>query len=367
MMSAIRQLPFTRERVRRHERRARSCLYDKNVDRWINCIKSVLVLPLRCACCPCIVEVPMRTVSTLRVEARARAAACERVARPGYRPPPVGFDDRRVLTLESRRAPELALLIVNYGGRPVVAPALREVPLDASDAVERFADDLIARTYDFIVLMTGVGTRLLLKIAAPTHGMAFIVRALAGTRIVARGPKPAAALREAGIEPWLTAPSPNTWKEVVATLDRHDVSACRNATVAIQEYGSTNHELIEALEDRGAKVRSVPVYRWELPDEIEPLRSAVRQIINRTIDVVLLTAGVQLLHLLQVASGMNLELDLRAAFDEVTIASIGPMTSDEVRRQGLRIGIEASHPKMGFLVKEAAEHCRRLCPARSSP
>src|SRR5437868_4388323 len=45
-----------------------------------------------------------------------------------------GFAGLRVLALESRRAPELAKLISAYGGEPIVAPAMREVPLDEADA-----------------------------------------------------------------------------------------------------------------------------------------------------------------------------------------------------------------------------------------
>ena len=123
-----------------------------------------------------------------------------------------------MLTLESRRAPELALLVVNYGGDPMVAPALREIPLESNVGALAFAKALIQGEYNIVVLMTGIGTRLLVRLSAPVYGDAF-VSALAATRIVARGPKPVAALREIGIAPWLTAPSPNTWHEVVAVLD----------------------------------------------------------------------------------------------------------------------------------------------------
>src|SRR5262249_19096644 len=152
--------------------------------------------------------------------------------------------------------------------------------------------------------------------------------------------------------------TPNTWKEVIAILDLQAPGVCSGRRVAVQEYGASNPELVEALQQRGASVLTVPLYRWELPDDVGPLRSAVRRIIDGSIDVMLLTASVQLQHLLTMAGEMQLELELRAALDRLVIASVGPMTTDEIRRQGLRVSFEASHPKMGFLVKEAAEHCR---------
>ena len=75
------------------------------------------------------------------------------------------------------------------------------------------------------------------------------------------------------------------------------------------------------------------------------------------IDVVILTAGIQLVHLLRVAAEMGLDAAVRESLERVVVASIGPMTSEELRRQGLPIDFEPSHPKMGFLVKEVAEQC----------
>ena len=50
-----------------------------------------------------------------------------------------------------------------------------------------------------------------------------------------------------------------------------------------------------------------------------------------------------------------LEQKVRYGLRSVAVASIGPTTSEELREQGIAIDIEASHPKMGFLVRDAAE------------
>jgi uroporphyrinogen-III synthase len=57
---------------------------------------------------------------------------------------------------------------------------------------------------------------------------------------------------------------------------------------------------------------------------------------------------------------MALETAVRRGLERTLVASIGPMTSEELRRQGLPIDLEPSHPKMGFLVKEVAEQCAAL-------
>ena len=102
-------------------------------------------------------------------------------------------------------------------------------------------------------------------------------------------------------------------------------------------------------------MRSVPVYRWALPDNIEPLRQAAQGIADGRLEVALFTTATQVVHLLEVARQLNIDADVRQGLASMAVASVGPTTSDELREQGIGIDIEASHPKMGFLVREAAE------------
>ncbi len=76
-------------------------------------------------------------------------------------------------------------------------------------------------------------------------------------------PKPLVPLRELKVHIDLQAPAPNTWRELLGNLDANlPVNGLR---VALQEYGKVNPELVEGLEQRGASVTRVPVYRWALP------------------------------------------------------------------------------------------------------
>jgi uroporphyrinogen-III synthase len=266
------------------------------------------------------------------------------------------FQNLRVLVLESRRSREMATLVSTYGGRPLVAPALREIPLESNSEVMAFADGLVTGAFDLVVLLTGVGTRALLAVVDHVGRRDEFVAALAHTKVAVRGPKPTAVLRELQIQPWVTVPEPNTWRELLAALDaKTGAERLRGLRVAVQEYGAANPDLLDGLEARGARVTRVPVYRWALPEDIEPLRAAVNALVRGELDVAIFTTATQVVHLLQVASTMNLEDDARKALSNVVVASIGPTTSQELREQGVTIDLEASHPKMGFLAREAAE------------
>jgi uroporphyrinogen-III synthase len=275
------------------------------------------------------------------------------------------FDGLRVLSFESRRAVEIGALINTYGGRAVVAPALREVPLDSNPEVVDFAARLLRGEFDLTIFLTGVGTRELVNAAERIHPRAALIAALAATKVVARGPKPLTVLRDLQVPVWTTAPEPNTWRELLAAIEAKSAEQpLAGARVAVQEYGVSNVELLDALRERGAVVTRVPVYRWALPEDVAPLKHAVTAITRDEIDVVLFTTSVQAVHLWLIASEMDLVADMERALARVVIASIGPTTSDELRRRGLPPALEASHPKIGFLVREAAEQAARLLRAR---
>jgi len=275
-----------------------------------------------------------------------------------------GFDGLRVLALESRRAPELAKLITTYGGEPLVAPSMREVPLESNKEALTFAAKLLAGEFDMVIFLTGVGARTLLGVVETVHDRAMYVAALQRVKVVARGPKPIAALREIGITPTITAPEPNTWHELLRALDDAGKASpelgLQGARVAVQEYGVSNPELLSGLRERGAAVTRVPVYQWALPHDLAPLRAAIKAIAEGTVDVALFTTAVQAVHLFQVAAEMQLEESVKNGLSRAIVASIGPTTSEELQRHGIRADLEPSHPKMGFLVKEASEQAGEL-------
>lgn len=245
---------------------------------------------------------------------------------------------------------------------------MREVPLESNTEALAFADALERGEYDLVILLTGVGTRALVAVVEGVRGSrdAF-VGALRRTKVVARGPKPVAVLRELNVPVWLTAPEPNTWREVLASLDgRQRELPLRGSRVAVQEYGASNPDLLSGLEARGATITRVPVYQWALPEDLGPLESACRALAGGEVDVVLFTTATQVVHLLKVAQSMGLGEGVRAGLRKALVASIGPTTTEELQQQGIAPDLESSHPKMGFLVREAAERAADVLRTKHS-
>jgi uroporphyrinogen-III synthase len=272
-----------------------------------------------------------------------------------------GFAGLRVLSLESRRAQEMAKLIESNGGKATVAPSMREIPLASNTQAIAFAHTLAQGGFDIVIFLTGVGTRALTRVVETVYPVEQFAAALRKITIVARGPKPVAALKELDVPITVAVPEPNTWRDLLRTLDERAASVpLKGRQVAVQEYGTSNPELLSGLSDRGARVTPVPVYEWGLPENVEPLRAAVTALARNEFDVILLTTGIQVNHLFQVAAELNHEDALRRSLSKILIASIGPVTSERLREYGLQADIEPTHPKMGYLVSETAQRSAEI-------
>ncbi len=268
------------------------------------------------------------------------------------------FGGLRVVALESRRSEEVAQLIMSFGGLPFVSPSMREVPLEDSGAAIEFAKQLLTGRIDIAIFLTGVGFNYLLEAIEKSVSRERFLDSLRDIITVVRGPKPADAMRNVGIEPSYRVPEPNTWRELVETLDRNVPLASQ--IVALQEYGESNPSLIAGLEARGAQLLRVPVYAWDLPIETGPLEENIKAIVQGEREVLLVTSAWQIVSLHRVARSLGLEQDLKQALTKMVICSIGPTSSEGLQKHRLTADMVPTRPKLGPFIREAAAQCRNL-------
>lgn len=272
-----------------------------------------------------------------------------------------------VCGFESRRRDELASLITRAGGVPFVAPSMREVPIEQNTAVFSFGDRLlnpVGSGLDLIVFLTGVGAQSLVELLATRAPEAVWYEALNRVPILVRGPKPAAKLREWGVRIDYRVPEPNTWRELLTVMETEQLIAGK--TIAIQEYGAPSDPLYEELQQRGATVLPVPVYRWMLPEDLEPLQTAIRRTVAGDFHLLLFTSAQQARHAVEVAGQLGLAEQWLASARRCVIASIGPTASEALAALDLPPDMEPSHPKMGPLVKESLEQAAAIWPQKQA-
>src|SRR6267142_745651 len=242
---------------------------------------------------------------------------------PRVAQPHTGFDGLLVGAFESRLAAEMSRLIEAHGGRPMVAPSMREIPLEENREALEFGDRLLAGHWDHLLLLPRVRLKTLVTALETRHPRARIVEALGKVTRVCRGPKPVSALKALGLSPGITVPEPNTWMELLRTLDEKSDVAGR--------------------------------------------RVALQAIADAQVPVVLFTNANQVENVMQVARDAGLDARVRAALARGVVASVGPIASESLRNHGLGVDVEPPHPKMGPLVKEASLRCHAILEAKRDP
>lgn len=248
---------------------------------------------------------------------------------------------KRVAVLESRLGKEVAELVAKRGAVPFHAPALAEEPDLDPAAIAALVESLAGAPPALMIFQTGVGTRALFA-ATDALGLSSKLSDLCAQSVVAvRGPKPTGALRARGVRIDRSAADPFTTRELLESVADLDVAG---ATVVVQRFGTANVELDRALEARGARVVEIPTYRWSLPADRGPLAALGAALERGEIDAVLFTNAEQARNFLKVCPGAP------AALNRTLVASIGPVASAALREAGVKIGLEASPPKLGALM-----------------
>lgn len=253
---------------------------------------------------------------------------------------------KSIAILESRFGEHLAGLLEKQGARVLRAPALAEEPDVDLVAIRRLIDDCTAHPLELAIFQTGVGTRALFD---ATDGLGLTQRLLSlldGCRVVVRGPKPTAVLRSRSVRIDIAAAEPFTTAEILDAIAGLDLA---NRRVLVQRYGDTNAGLEARLQARGAQVIEVPLYRWTLPKDIKPLQQLIEALKRRELDAAVFTSASQVRNLFSVAGPADAQR-MRDDLNAVLVASIGPVCSEALRAAGIRVGLEASPPKLGPLV-----------------
>ncbi|QSB16123.1 uroporphyrinogen-III synthase [Natronosporangium hydrolyticum] len=257
----------------------------------------------------------------------------------------------------ARRRDELGALLQRRGARVVDAPAIQIVPLADDRELRAATEQCLAAPIDVAVATTGIGFRGWLEAAEGWGQAAALVAHLGRATLLARGPKARGAIRAAGLlDAW--SPASESSSEVLEYLLAQGVSGQR---IAVQLHGEPLPDFVEALEDAGATVVPVPVYRWVLPEDVAPLRRLVELTVTGQVDAVTFTSAPAVASLLQVADEIGHRAALLSALrHEVVPACVGPVTAGPLARLEVTT-VQPDRYRLGALVRELAQ----VLPARA--
>jgi uroporphyrinogen-III synthase len=254
------------------------------------------------------------------------------------------LDGRRIAILEHRELDRLGGMLEAQGALtlrcPLVAIADAPDPAPVLAWLRRFIDI----PPDDLVLMTGEGLRRLRGVAGRAGLEAAFRGALGQVRTITRGPKPARALREIGLNPGLRAERP-TSEGVAAALA---VGALRGRRVAVQLYPDSPPILVDFLASAGALPDPVWPYVYLPAAGGDAIRGLIEEIAAGRIDALAFTSAAQIPQLFALAREVQAETRLREVLPRTRIAAVGPVVAGELERHEISVAIM---PRDSFFMK----------------
>jgi uroporphyrinogen-III synthase len=250
-----------------------------------------------------------------------------------------------VLVPESRELDLFAGLLEGEGASTLRCPLVTILDVADPAPVEAWLRRLIVGGFEDLVLLTGEGLRRLIGVAGRAGMKDAAVAAIGRLRTVSRGPKPAKALRELGLNPGVSAEAPTT-EGVIRTLQTLDLKGHR---VGVQLYpGNPNAPLVDALKAAGATADTVVPYRYASDSETDAVESAIRALASGAVDFIAFTSTPQIERLRKVAEERGLGAELKLGLARTRIAVAGPVVGKMLEEMGFAI---AAMPESNFHMK----------------
>ncbi|HET6916358.1 MAG TPA: uroporphyrinogen-III synthase [Acidimicrobiales bacterium] len=250
-----------------------------------------------------------------------------------------------------RRATDQAVMFERLGAEVILAPTMHTSPVADLDQLKRVTEEFVSSPPDYLIANTGMGIRAWLENAKEWGMDGALVDAMRSVRIAARGPKAAGALSSSKLEVWWRSPT-----EQLAELSAHLLeSGVSGKRVAFQLHGDSGGELTSRLEDAGAAVIPVPVYRWSAPEgkDADPALQLIDRSCAGEVDAVTFTAGPQVRNLIALAESHGRATELLVAFESgrPLAACIGPVCARVANEEGVPEPLVPENWRLGSLVK----------------
>ncbi|KAA0916911.1 uroporphyrinogen-III synthase [Dietzia sp. ANT_WB102] len=263
---------------------------------------------------------------------------------------------RTVAVTAARRAEEQRTILERRGAQVLHAPAIRTIHLAEDQLVRAATERLLAAPADLMVLTTAAGVRWWLEICEVWGVRGNVLALMDQIPLYSRGPKVTGALRAAGLREYAAAASEAS-PELLEMLLARGVDGL---TVGVQVQGTGSEwnpmgPLLDGLRAAGADLVELPIYRWELPENLDAIDELVRAVAACEVDGVTFTSAPAVVSVLERARATGVYDELLAALRGPVVAlCVGPVTADPL----VELGVPVSCPermRLGALMRHATE------------
>ncbi len=252
------------------------------------------------------------------------------------------FGKKVVVTRAREQASDFAAGLTDLGADVIEFPTIQTAPPESWESLDTAISKL--RDYDWIVFTSVNGVHFFVKRLRETgHD----IRSLYGVKVCAIGPKTAEAIENLGVRVDVL---PNEYRAeaIITALGEKELSGKK---VLIPRAKVAREVLPVEMKKMGAEVTIAETYVTVKPvtrrDEVRSLFKEGR------IDVVTFTSSSTVTKFIEMWDSPEEALSL---MNGVTVASIGPITSDTARKNGLEPTIEPAEYTTAALTKSIEDH-----------
>jgi uroporphyrinogen-III synthase len=261
---------------------------------------------------------------------------------------------KRVVIAGSRKTEEMSQLIEKQGGTPIVR-SLQGTVFLAEKEVEPDLKKLVSEGADFIIFTTGIGTETLLNLSEKRGLKEQFLKVIEQAEVASRGYKTLAALKKINIKP-VAVDEDGTTEGLIRALTAVDF---KDKHVMVQLHGISSPRLVDFLEAQGASVTEILPYQHTEPEE-ETVKQLYTEILNGEVDAVCFTTAIQVKSLMKFAKEKGHIDDILHQFrgdtPSVTAVSVGKVTSEALREEGIDVYVAPKLERMGAMIIELARY-----------
>jgi uroporphyrinogen III methyltransferase/synthase len=240
------------------------------------------------------------------------------------------FGKRIVVTRAREQASDLKRLFQESGATVIEFPTIAIAPPESFVSLDRSIDE----HFDWLVFTSSNGVAAFFE---RLFAKGRDVRALAGTRVACVGETTASALRARGLAPDLV-PEKFMSSALIPQFDADQ----KGVRIVVIRAAEGREEFVEEMRRRGADVHLAVAYRTM------PVAANADEL--HDIDVVTFTSASTVDNFFAAIGCQSL--------DGTLLASIGPMTSEAIRKHGREVGVEAASASVQALFDAVEERIR---------
>jgi uroporphyrinogen III methyltransferase/synthase len=238
-----------------------------------------------------------------------------------------------LVTRAAEQSSQFKNLLQQQGATVIDMPALAITPPSSWEGLDRAIANL--KDFDWLILTSANGVEYFFNRLAALGKDA---RALAGIKIAVVGKKTAATLQQKNLQADFIPPD-----FVADSLVEHFPETLSDRQILFPRVETGGREvLVKQLSDRGAKIVEVAAYQSSCPKEIEPQAWLALQ--QRQVDIITFASSKTVRNfarLIEQALKTDTKETIQSLLANVTLASIGPQTSQTCQELFGRVDVEA--------------------------